>query len=47
MELKKPWALFGYSILTLYVSGCVGFNRPSWGGPSRVFLVVKEVGSRG
>jgi hypothetical protein len=47
LEPKKPWASSGYSVLTLCVLGCVGLDRPPPGGPSRVFLVVKEVGSRG
>jgi hypothetical protein len=47
MELKKPWASFGFSILTLSVLGGVGLDRSPLGGPSRVFLVVREVGSRG
>ena len=44
---KKPWALSGYSILTLCMSGCVSFDRPSPDGPFGVFLVAKEVSSRG
>jgi hypothetical protein len=47
LEPKKPWASSGYYVLTLYVSGCVGLDRPPVGGPSGVFLVAKEVGSRG
>ena len=47
VEPKKPWALSNCSVLTLYVSGYVGLDWPPLGGPSRVFLVVKEVGSRG
>ena len=46
LEPKKPWASFDCSVLTLYVSGCVGLVRPPLGGPSGVFLVAKEVGSR-
>jgi hypothetical protein len=46
LELKKPWALSGCSVLTPYVSNCVGLDRPPPGGPSRVFLLAKEVGSR-
>jgi hypothetical protein len=47
VELKKPWASSGCSVLTLYVSGCVNLDRPPLGGPSGVVLVTKEVGSRG
>jgi hypothetical protein len=47
MELKKPWGSSDCSILTLYVLGYVGLDRPPLGGPSGVFLVVKEVGSKG
>ena len=47
MEPKKPWVLFGCSVLTLYMSGCVSLDQPTIDGPSRVFLVVKEVSSRG
>ena len=47
VELKKPSASFGCSVLTLCVSGYVGLDRPSPGGPSRVFLMAKKVGSRG
>ena len=47
LELKKPWASSGYSILTLCMLGYVGLDRPPSGGPSGVFLVVKEVGSKG
>ena len=47
MELKKPWASFGCSILTLYVLGYVGLDRPPLGGPPGVFLVAKEVSSKG
>jgi hypothetical protein len=47
VEPKKPWMSSGYSILTLHVSGCVGLYWPPPGGPSGVFLVAKEVGSRG
>jgi hypothetical protein len=39
---RSPTALFLH-----YVSDCVGLNRPPPSGPSRVFLVVKEVGSKG
>jgi hypothetical protein len=46
LEPKKPWASSGYSILTLCVLGCVGLDWPSLVGPSEVFLVAKEVGSR-
>jgi hypothetical protein len=28
VEPKKPWASFGYSVLTLCVSGYVGLDRP-------------------
>ena len=47
LESKKRWALSGYSILTLYMSGYVGLDRPPLGGPSGVIVVVKEVGFRG
>jgi len=47
LEPKKPWALFSYSILTLYVSGCVGLDQPPLVGPSGVFFMEKKVGSRG
>ena len=47
LEPKKPWASFDCSVLTLYVSGCVGLVRPPLGGPSGVFLAVKEVSFRG
>jgi hypothetical protein len=47
LEPKKPWASSNYSVLTLFVSGCVDLDWPSLGGLSGVFLVVKEVGSRG
>ena len=47
MELKEPWASFSCSILSLYVLGYVGLDRPPPGGPSGVFLAMKEVGSRG
>jgi hypothetical protein len=47
VELKKPWASSDCSVLTLCVSNCVGLDRPALGGPSRVFLAVKEVSSRG
>ena len=47
MEPKKPWVSSGCSVLTLYVSGCVKLDRPPLGGPSRVFLAVKKVSSRG
>ena len=47
MEPKKPWTSSSCSVLTLCVSGYVGLDRPPLGGPSRVFLVMKEVGSRG
>jgi hypothetical protein len=47
VEPNKPWASSGYSVLTLCVSGYVSLDRPPLGGPSRVFLVMKDVGSRG
>ena len=47
VELKKPWASFDCSVLTLYVSSCVGLDRPPVGGPFGVFLVAKTVSSRG
>jgi hypothetical protein len=47
MEPKKPWASSGCSVLTLCVLGYVGLDWPSLGGPSEVFVVAKEVGSRG
>ena len=47
VEPKKPWASFGYSVLTLCVLGYVGLDWPPLGGPSGVFLVAKEVSSRG
>jgi hypothetical protein len=43
VELKRPWASFGCSILILYMSGYVSLDRPPLGGPSGVFLVAKEV----
>jgi hypothetical protein len=46
VEPEKPWTMFGCSVLTLCVSGCVGLDQPLLGGPSGVFLVVKEDGSR-
>ena len=46
VEPKKPWASSGCSVLTLCVSGYVGLDQPPLGGPSRVFLAVKEVGSK-
>jgi len=46
LVLKKPWVSSSCSILTLYLSGYVGLDRPPLGGPSRVLLVVKEVSSR-
>jgi hypothetical protein len=46
MEPKKPWTAFSCSVLTLCVSGYVGLDQALPGGPSGVFLVVKEVGSR-
>jgi hypothetical protein len=39
---RSPAALFLH-----YVSDGVGLDRPPPSGPSRVFLVVKEVGSKG
>jgi hypothetical protein len=47
VEPKKPWALSGCSVLTLYMLGCVGLDRRPLGGPSGVFSAVKEVDSRG
>ena len=47
VETKKPWASFDCSILTLCESGYVSLGWPPLGGPSRVFLVAKEVDSRG
>jgi hypothetical protein len=47
LEPKKPWALSDCFVLTLYMSGCVGLDRPPLGGCSGVFLAVKEVGFRG
>ena len=47
VEPKKPLASSGCSVLTLCVSGCVGLDQPPLGGPSGVFLLAKEVGSRG
>ena len=47
VEPKKPWASSGCSVLTLYVTSCVGLDQPPPGGCSRVFLAVKEVSSRG
>ena len=47
VELKKPWASSSYSVLTLCMSGYVGLDRPPLGGHYGVFLVVKEVSSRG
>jgi hypothetical protein len=47
VELKKPCASFGCSVLTLCVSGCVSLDRPPLGGPSGVFLAMKQVGSMG
>jgi hypothetical protein len=44
---KEALGLFDCSILTLYMSGYVGLDRPPPGGPSGVFLAVKEVDSRG
>jgi hypothetical protein len=42
VEPKKPWASSNYSFLTLCVSGYVDLDRPLSGGPSGVFLEVKE-----
>ena len=47
VEPKKPWASSGCSVLTLYVSGYVALDRPPLGGPSGVFLAVKEIGFKG
>jgi hypothetical protein len=47
LEPKKPWTSSDYSVLTLFVSGYVRLDWPSLGGLSGVFLVAKEVGSRG
>jgi len=47
VEPKKPWASSRCSVLTLYMLGCVGLDLPPLGGPSGVFLVMNEVGSRG
>jgi len=47
MEPKKPWASSGCLVLTLYVPSGVDLDRPPLGGPSIVFLVAKEVDSRG
>jgi hypothetical protein len=47
VELKNPCVLSSCSVLTLCMSGYVGLDWPSLGGPSRVFLAVKEVGSWG
>jgi hypothetical protein len=44
---EEAWAPSDYSILTLYVLGCVDLDRPSPSGPSEVFLVVKEVSFKG
>jgi hypothetical protein len=47
MEPKKSCASSGCSVLTLCISGYVGLDWPPLGGPSRVFLMAKEIGSRG
>jgi hypothetical protein len=47
VEPKKPWASSGCSVLTLCVPSYISLHRPPPSGPSRVFLAVKEVGSRG
>jgi hypothetical protein len=47
VEPKKPWASSDCSVLKLCMSGYISLHRPPLGGPSRVFLAVKEVGSRG
>ena len=47
LVLKKPWASSCCSVLTLYMSGYVSLDRPPLGGPSGVFLAVKEVGFKG
>jgi hypothetical protein len=47
VEPKKPWASFDFSVLTLCVSASVGLDRPPLGEPFEVFLVAKEISSRG
>jgi hypothetical protein len=47
VEPKKPWVSFGWPVLTHRVSGYVGLDRPPPVASSGVFLVARDVGSRG